>query len=111
MKKRILITISIIIALACLANALADDVSVTVYNSNLGVIHETRTLTFVKGTGRVSFTDVPSLIDATSVGFELVDKNKSVAILEQNYAYDLVSPDKIYSKYIDNKIDLFNLKS
>jgi len=87
---------------------MADDISVTVYNSNLGVIHETRTLSFEEGTGQVSFIDVPSQIDATSVGFELVDANKSVDILEQNYAYDLVSPDKIYSKYIDKDIQLFD---
>lgn len=84
------------------------EVHVTVYNSDLGVIRETRPLEFQKGSGIVSFVDVPTAIDATSVGFELVDKSKSVAILEQNYAYDLVSPEKIYSKYIDKDVDLFN---
>lgn len=87
---------------------MADEVSVTVYNSNLGVVHETRALSFEKGTGRVSFTDVPTQIDPTSVGFEITDPGKSAVILEQNYAYDLVSPEKIYSKYIDKKIDLFD---
>jgi hypothetical protein len=87
---------------------LADDVAVTVYNDNLGVVHERRTLEFSKGTGKLSFIDVPSLIDATSVGFEMTDKDKAVSILEQNYAYDLVSPDKIYDKYIDMDIDLID---
>ncbi|MEW5924005.1 MAG: DUF4139 domain-containing protein [Candidatus Zixiibacteriota bacterium] len=87
---------------------MADGISVTVYNSNLGVVHETRALNFEKGTGRVLFTDVPSQIDPTSVGFEITDPGKSAVILEQNYAYDLVSPEKIYSKYIDKKIDLFD---
>lgn len=86
----------------------ADELSVTIYNINLGVVHETRELSFEKGTGRISFVDVPSRIDPTSVGFELVDKSKSVIILEQNYAYDLVSPEKIYSKYVDKNIDLFD---
>ncbi len=98
----------IILSLTLLASAAAADVHVTVYNDNLGVIRETRSLQFQKGTGIISFVDVPTAIDATSVGFELVDKSKSVAILEQNYAYDLVSPDKIYSKYIDKDIDLYN---
>ncbi|MBN2226532.1 MAG: DUF4139 domain-containing protein [candidate division Zixibacteria bacterium] len=102
---------SVLCAIALMAigiTAVADDVSVTVYNSNLGVVREIRDLTFDKGDGMVSFVDVPSLIDATSVGFELVDKSKSVMILEQNYAYDLVSPSKIYEKYIDRSIDVFN---
>jgi hypothetical protein len=84
--------------------AYADDIALTVYNSNLGVVRETRNLEFSEGVGRIGFTDVASQIDATSVTFELADPDKAVDILEQNYAYDLVSPDKIYNKYIDKTI-------
>ena len=110
MKKRMILSICLVLAVFAVGNVLAGDVSVTIYNNNLGVIHETRQLDFKKGMGRVSFVDVPSLIDPTSVGFELVDKTKSAVILEQNYAYDLVSPEKIYAKYIDKNIDLFDEK-
>ncbi len=97
-----------VFAAILLAGPLAAEVSVTVYNGNLGVIREVRSLSFDKGTGKVSFTDVPSQIDPTSVGFELIDSKKSVSILEQNYAYDLVSPEKIYTKYIDKEIDIID---
>jgi len=106
--KKVNSALFLIALMAVGVTAVADDVSVTVYNSNLGVIREIRDLEFTKGAGMVSFIDVPTMIDATSVGFELIDKSKSVAILEQNYAYDLVSPDKIYAKYIDREIDVFN---
>ncbi|UCD95533.1 MAG: DUF4139 domain-containing protein [Candidatus Zixiibacteriota bacterium] len=108
MRKSILLCLAAMVMMAVAGEIYADDISVTIYNSNLGVVHETRNLSFDKGTGRVSFRDVPSLIDPTSVGFELVDKSKSAVILEQNYAYDLVSPEKIYSKYVDKSIDLFD---
>ena len=88
----------------------ADDISLTVYNSNLGVVRETRNLTFVQGNGRIAFTDVAAQIDPTSVSFELADPKLAVAILEQNYAYDLVSPDKIYGKYIDQDIEIVTEK-
>ena len=84
----------------------ADEIAVTVYNSNLGVVSETRQLEFEKGTGKLAYRDVPSLIDAASVRFDLLDPNRNVAILEQNYAYDLVSPEKMYSKYLDSRIEL-----
>jgi len=106
-NRKLLAAVTLAIILAA-GNLLADEVAVTVYNSNLGVIRETRALDFKKGTGKISIIDVPSQIDPTSVGFELKDKGKSVSILEQNYAYDLVSPDKIYSKYIDKDIQLLN---
>lgn len=108
MKSQTILTAVVTAVLVMASSVYADDISVTVYNSNLGVVRETRTLDFEKGFGKVSFTDVPTMIDATSVGFEPVDKTKNVAILEQNYAYDLVSPDKIYSKYIDKDIEVFN---
>ncbi len=107
MFKKSILTSILIIVVASLA---FGEVSVTVYNSNLGVIKDTRELDFSKGTGRLSFTDVPSNIDATSVGFKVADPGKNVTILEQNYAYDLVSPDKIYDKYIDKTVDLFDEK-
>lgn len=88
----------------------ADDVALTVYNSNLGVVRETRSLNFVQGGGRIGFTDVAAKIDATSVTLEMADPTKAVEILEQNYAYDLVSPDKIYSKYIDSDIEIISEK-
>jgi hypothetical protein len=92
------------------ASIWADQVAVTIYNQNLGVVQETRTLGFDRGQGKLTFMDVPSQIDPTSVGFEILDPGKEAVILEQNYAYDLVSPDKIYFKYIDHGVDLFDEK-
>jgi hypothetical protein len=90
------------------ASALASDVAVTVYNGNLGVVSETRELEFDKGIGRLAFRDVPSRIDVNSVRFEVVEAKGYVAILEQNYAFDLVSPDKMYARYIDEEIELID---
>jgi len=88
----------------------AEDIALTVYNTDLGVVRETRSLTFEEGTGRIAFTDVAARIDATSVTFDMADTTLAVEILEQNYAYDLVSPDKIYRKYIDETIDIVTEK-
>lgn len=99
------LTVLVLILMMSIASA---EIYVTVYNSDLGVVRETRQLDFKKGMSRVSIIDVPTRIDPTSVGFEIPDKSKAVSILEQNYAYDLVSPEKIYAKYIDHDIDIFN---
>ncbi len=81
------------------------NVSVTVYNSNLGVIKETREMNISKGTSQIKIDDVASLIDPTSVHF-----NFNGFVLEQNYQYDLVSLDKILTKYIDKEIKLIDEK-
>jgi hypothetical protein len=108
MNKKRLTPVILFIMSTLSAVAFADEVAVTIYNGNLGVIRETRKLEFNKGIGKISFADVPTQIDATSVGFELADKSKSATILEQNYAYDLVSAEKIYAKYIDKEVELIN---
>ena len=51
--------------------ARADDVAITVYNQNLALVKEGRTLEFQKGVNRMSLTDVAALIDPTSVHFKL----------------------------------------
>ena len=103
---RSVIAWSITIALPLVA--MAGDMAVTVYNSNLGVVTETRLLAFDKGVNRLAFRDVPAQIDAASVRFDIPEGSGKVTILEQNYAYDLVSPEQLYNKYIDNEIELID---
>ncbi|MDZ4724065.1 MAG: DUF4139 domain-containing protein [candidate division Zixibacteria bacterium] len=86
----------------------ADDMAVTVYNDNLGVISETRSLVFKKGINQLAFRDVPSQIDASSVRFDVIGNNRNIGILEQNYAYDLISPEQMYARYLDQPIELID---
>lgn len=86
----------------------ASEIAVTVYNSDLGVISELRTLRFSKGVDRLAFRDVPSRIDPNSVQFSVESDRSDVKILEQNYQFDLVSSDKVLNKYIDEQIELID---
>jgi hypothetical protein len=76
-------------------------VAVTVYNANLGVVKDYRTVNITKGLSEIKITDVAQFIDPTSVHIKLNGE-----VLEQNYQYDLVSLDKILNKYIDKRIQL-----
>jgi len=79
------------------------DTEVTVYNNNLALVKERRTLDLKSGVNRVEYTDVAALIDPTSVIFEDT-KSKDTAVLEQNYEYDLVSNQKLLNKFLDKEI-------
>ena len=50
------------------------------------------------GENLVKFSDVASGIDPTTVAFKSLTAPDSTAVLEQNYEYDLVSPDKLMGK-------------
>lgn len=80
--------------------AAEQEVSVTVYNSDLAVIRDAREIEIDKGLVTVPFPEVPTHIDPTSVHL----KAAGVEILEQNYRYDLVSPEKILDRYLDSQV-------
>lgn len=80
-------------------------VAITVYNSNLGVVKDLRSIDIKSGTSTIKLTDVAQYIDPTSVHIKLDGE-----VLEQNYQYDLVSIDKILKKYLDKTIQLINEK-
>ncbi len=94
-----------LLILGLVAAALADDVAITVYNQNLALVKEGRTLDLQKGVNRLNMTDVAAFIDPTSVHFRL-RSNDRVDLLEQNFQYDLVSADKVLQKYLGETIDV-----
>lgn len=76
-------------------------IAVTVYNANLGVVKDVRTIDLKSGKSQIAITDVAQFIDPTSVHIKLNGE-----VIEQNFQYDLVSLDKILQKYIDKDIQL-----
>jgi hypothetical protein len=77
---------------------------VTVYNQGLGFVKDVRTLKLRKGHQKVNVEDVAQMIDATSVGFKCLNHPGSVSILEQNYQYDLISPNAILDKSVGKRV-------
>ncbi|MBC8204840.1 MAG: DUF4139 domain-containing protein [FCB group bacterium] len=99
--RRISFILMIILIISTIGQA--RDISVTVYNQNIALVHDVREIEFAKGVFMHSFTDIPSRIDPTSVHF----KANKVTILEQNYEFDLASVEKIMQKYIGSTVRVF----
>jgi len=83
-----------------------EGIEITVYNQNLGLVKDRRIIEFKKGKNIIKFTDVASLIDATSVHFKALKYENEANVQEQNYEYDLVSADKLLEKYLDKPIQV-----
>ena len=98
----------IVLCLLCAANILAQDkeIGLTIYNNNLALVRDVRTLQLTKGISEIKFQDVAAQIDPTSVYFASLTAPDKVVILEQNYEYDLVNTTKILQKYIEQEIRL-----
>ncbi|MGO9380148.1 MAG: DUF4139 domain-containing protein [Dissulfurispiraceae bacterium] len=80
--------------------------SVTVYNSNLGLVKDERTLRLPAGLVELMFMDVASQVIPTSVYIRSLSDPASFRILEQNYEYDLLNTQKLLDKYVGKEIKL-----
>ena len=83
-----------------------QSVNITVYNSNLGLVRETRRLTLPDGRIALRFADVTAQIRPETVHLASLTAPSALKILEQNYQYDLLNPAKLLDKFVGREITL-----
>ncbi|NWF54296.1 MAG: DUF4139 domain-containing protein [Syntrophaceae bacterium] len=83
-----------------------QSVALTIYNSNMGVVKETRLVNLPQGIQTLRFTDVPGRIDPATVNLKSMVEAAGLRVLEQNFEYDLVSQQKLLEKFVGQKVDL-----
>jgi len=83
-----------------------QSVNITVYNSNLGLVRETRHLALPTGRIALRFADVTAQIRPETVHLASLTAPASLRILEQNYQYDLLNPAKLLDKFVGREITL-----
>lgn len=85
-----------------LAQSAQGDVSVTIYNNNIALVQDSRTLTVPQGRSRQEFPDVSAQIRPETASLA----GSGIAIVEQNFDYDLLSPDKLMEKAVGQTITI-----
>lgn len=81
-------------------------VALTVYNSNLGLVKDTRTLRLPRGASQLRFMDVAQLIDPTTVHIKSLTTANALQVVEQSYEFDLLNPQKLLDKYVGRELTL-----
>ena len=129
-SRSALITAGVLFALNALAAE--SDVSLTVYSSaqpggipaewyrplpgmgspmasqlpGFALVRLDRELQIPRGRGTIQFSDVAALIDPTTVQFLSMTDPEGTKVLEQNFQFDLVSQDKLLSRYVDRDVSV-----
>jgi hypothetical protein len=85
-----------------------SQVSVTIYNSNLGLVKDVREIDLSDGEHELRFMDVASEIIPTTVHVKSLTDAQGFAVLEQNYEYDLMSPEKLMEKYVGKEVKILD---
>ncbi|HWR72655.1 MAG TPA: DUF4139 domain-containing protein [Nitrospirota bacterium] len=83
-----------------------QSVALTIYNVNLGLVKDQRRVALPRGIGELRFMDVASQIIPASVQIKSLVAPGSLGILEQNYEYDLLNPQKLMDKYVGREVRL-----
>ncbi len=86
------------------AQAAEEGVQITVYNDNMALVNDHRTIELKEGINEVRFSNVTARIDPTSVWFSSLTDPENTKVLEQNFEYDLVDTNKLLAKFVDEKI-------
>ena len=81
-------------------------VAITVYNSNLGLVRDTRTLRLPRGTSQLQFMDVAQQIKSSTVHIKSLTAPAELRVVEQSYEYDLLNPQKLLDKYVGRELTL-----
>jgi hypothetical protein len=82
------------------------ELALTVYNSDLALVRDVRTLRLPRGVSDLRFMDVAATVNPATVHFRSLTEPARLRVLEQNYEYDLLEPDKLLHKYVGRDVTL-----
>jgi len=105
MRHRALLLACGISIFALPAHALAADASqltVTIYNAQLALVQDSRTIDLTKGRQTLEFKDVSAAIEPQTVTLSA----PGIAIVEQNFDYDLLTPSKLMEKAVGHQVQI-----
>jgi len=82
------------------------DLSLTVYNSDIALVRDTRNVMLESGSFDLRFMDIAATVNPATVHFRSLTSPGAVSVLEQNYEYDLLEPEKLLRKYVGREVTL-----
>jgi hypothetical protein len=86
------------------------DLAVTVYNSDIALVRDIRNLRLPRGISELRFMDIAATVNPATVHFRSLSDPSQLGVLEQNYEYDLLEPDKLLRKYVGRDVTLVRMR-
>ena len=74
-------------------------------------MRDVRDLQLPRGSFDLRFMDIAATVNPATVHFRSLTEPSRVSVLEQNYEYDLLEPDKLLRKYVGRDVTLVRRRS
>ena len=89
-------------------STLADQksVAITIYNSNLALVKDQRTIKIKSGVSSLAFRDVSAQIRPETALLRSTTAPGSLTVSEQNFDFDLLTPAKLLEKYVGKTVGI-----
>lgn len=89
-------------------STLADqrEVAVTIYNDNLALVKDQRRVQLGAGASNLAFRDVSARMRPETALLRSVSHPGALRVLEQNFDFDLLSPQKLLEKYVGQTVSV-----
>src|SRR5256885_12811130 len=87
-------------------STLADQksVAVTIYNENLALVKDTRTITLAPGENRLALREVSGRMRPETASLRSLTHPGALTLTEQNFDFDLLPPAKLLEKYVGRTV-------
>jgi hypothetical protein len=85
------------------------ELAVTVYNSNVALVRDVRRVRLPEGVIDLRYMDIAAQVNPATVHIVSLTAPKELGVLEQDYEYDLLSPQKLLQKYVGKEMTLIRV--
>ncbi|HEY0395061.1 MAG TPA: DUF4139 domain-containing protein [Candidatus Elarobacter sp.] len=119
MRRALTLALTLALGLGATAHAdtgervstLADQhgVGITIYNAQLALVRDRRRVDLPKGESRLALRDVSAQIQPETALLQSVGAPARLSVIEQNFNYDLLSPEKLLQKYVGRDVDVIHV--
>ncbi|QOJ24786.1 MAG: DUF4139 domain-containing protein [Gammaproteobacteria bacterium] len=84
-------------------------VAVTIYNNDLALIKDVRSLFLINGDFNLAWRDVSGLMRPETASLRSIAHPGSIAIVEQNFNFDLLTPQSLLNKYVGQMVSVVKI--
>jgi hypothetical protein len=81
-----------------------QSVAVTIYNENLALVKDTRKVKLADGLNRLALREVSGQMRPETALLRSLTNPGSLTLLEQNFDFDLLTPEKLLEKYVGRTV-------
>ncbi len=83
-----------------------QSVAVTIYNSNLALVKDQRKVKLATGINHLALRDVSAQMRPETALLRSLYNTGAFATLEQNFDFDLLTPQKLLEKYVGKNVSI-----